>query len=137
MARFLLQPCKVREDRVVPTAEPPLELDGRQLIEKLAPAKIPEELRRLRAARLGSFVGRCKGSRTGRDVLFTVWNPDRSNRIGWLLKTDAAFPERVLEIYKLVELDWGSRFVEIDSGKKDRLPGDKARLAPRMLEGRA
>jgi len=137
MAKFVLQPCKIRGDRVVPTKDPPVELDGRQLIAKLAPNRLPHNLLRLRQARLGSFIGRCKGSRSGREVLFTVWNPDRSNKIGWLLKQDAAFPDRLIEIYRLVEADWGSRFVEADSGKKDRLPGDKARRTPRMVEGTA
>jgi len=134
MSRFVLQPCKVRQDRVVPLKEPPLELDGPQLVRRLAPSGSQKELLQLRTARPGSFVGRCRGSRTGRPVLFTVWNPDRSNRIGWLLKRDAAFPGRILEIYRLAEVDWGTRFTEIPSGKMDRLPGDKARPVPRVVE---
>jgi len=110
-------------------------LDAKQLVAKFSPQRIRNQMLSLRHARLGSFIGLCKGSRSGQTVPFIIWNPDRSNKIRWLLKRDAAFPDRLLEIYRLEEIDWGSSFTEPESGEIDRLPGDRARPRARMTEG--
>jgi len=134
MSRFVLQPCKIREDRVVPTKDDPIILNAKKLVAKFVPSGNRIECLKLRQARIGSYVGRAKGSRTGKEVLFIIWNEDRSNKIRWILKRDEAFPDRLLEIYRLNEVDWGSRFEEKESGKKDRLPGDRAVPRARMRE---
>jgi len=134
MSRFVLQPCRIREDRVVPTKDEPVVLDAKELITKFAPNRVPKEKLAVRMARLGSFLGLCKGSRSGRTVPFIIWNPDRSNKIRWLLKQDEAFPDRLLEIYRLQEVDWGSSVEEIPSGKLDKLPGNNAQPRAKMTE---
>jgi hypothetical protein len=118
---------------VVKKDEDPLVLDTPKLLQKFAPHGTRGEVLQLRAARLGSFLGLCKGSRTGRTVPFIIWNQDRSNKIKWVLKRDAAFPDRLLEIYRLEEIDWGTRFTEIESGEIDRLPGNNIQ-SRRMTE---
>jgi hypothetical protein len=135
VSRFVLRPCKIREDRVVVTEKDPLVLNARELVTKFSPRRLQRELMALKNARLNSFIGLCKGSRSGQTVPFIIWNQDRSNKIRWLLKRDAAFPDRLLEIYRLEEIDWGSRFDEPVSGEVDRIPGNRARPRARMTEG--
>jgi hypothetical protein len=124
VSRFVLQPSKIREDRVVPTGDEDLVLDTKELVTKFAPSRARPELAKLRSIRLGGFLGRAKSGRTGQDVLFFIWNHDRSNKLGFLLKSDPGFPDRMKEIYRVAEVDWGCRFEEVESGKKDRIPGD-------------
>jgi len=109
---------------VVRTDDEDLVLETGELVEKFAPSRNRQELAKLRSIRLGGFLGRAKSGRTGKEVVFFIWNQDRSNKLAFLLKADPAFPDRMREIYRVAEVDWGSRFEEIESGKKDRLPGD-------------
>lgn len=133
MSRFILSPCKFREDRVVPTGEDPVSLDLRELMARFVPSGNKAELLKLRALRLGSYVGHCKGGRTGREVLFVLASMDRTNKVTWLLKGDPSFPSRVLDLYRVDVLDWGSRVEEVESGKKDRIPSED-RKRPGLAE---
>lgn len=124
MSRFLLQPCKIRENRVVPVAAAALDLDTKALLEKFAPTRDPRELVKLRSMRIEGYLGRSRGGKTGTEQLFFLWNQDRSNHLDFVLHGDPDFPSRVVEIYHVRVVDWGSRFDEPESGKKDLLPGN-------------
>jgi hypothetical protein len=119
----------VREDRVVPNKdEDALVLDSiRALVTKFP--HTPAEKTQLRGIRMGSYVGMIKGGRTGRPTLFTIWNQDRTNKVRWITRKDPTFADRVIEIYRAEEVDWGSSFMESDSGKKDMPTWQPAKTA--------
>jgi hypothetical protein len=120
--RFVFQPARFRDEKVVPTDDPPLIIeDIKALVAKFAPER-KQQLVQLRGFRPSAIVGWARGSRTGTAVPFLLWNIDRTNRFGWLLKKDPLFPERVIECYRVEEMDWGSTVIEVESGKKDQ-PG--------------
>lgn len=117
--RFVLQPARFREDKIVDTDDPPLVIESvRVLVEKFAPAK-KHQLVQLRSFRSEAFVGWARGLKHGVSAPFLIWNPDRSNKVGWVLKTDPTFPSRVTECYRVVSMNWGTSIVEAESGKKD------------------
>lgn len=121
-ARFVFQPVRFRDEKVVPTSDPPLVIENiADLVKKFAPER-KQQLVQLRGFRPSAIVGWARGSRTGTAVPFLLWNIDRTNRFGWLLKKDPLFPERVIECYRVEEIDWGSSVTEMESGKKDQ-PG--------------
>ena len=119
VARFELQPCKIRENRVVPNGEDNVVLDLAEFVKKFTITGQPAERGKMRAARVGAFIGVCTGSRSGQPTLFVIWREDRFGDINFLLRKDQTFPDRCHAIFKVVEADWGSRVEEPFSGKKD------------------
>lgn len=134
MTLFVLQPCKLREDRFVPQKdEEPLVIKSIQgLLDKFAPTMYGHRVQ-LRQLRVGAYVGLIKGSRSRKTVPFLVWNPDRSNRIRWLINQDPEFGDRVLEVYRADTVDWGASVSEVETGKKD-IPTWKSKKNVRMME---
>lgn len=117
--RFELQPCKIREDRVVPTGEESLVFTMPEFVKNFTVTGQRDERVKMRQARTGAFIGVCDGSRTKQPTLFVIFRNDRANAIDFLLKRDRSFPERCKTIFRVVEADWGSRVTEPFSGKKD------------------
>ena len=109
MSRFLLQPAKIRGDRMVPTKEPAVELDFKALQKLLAPSGSPQARRTLLQLRPGSWIGLRSGSVPPSN--FLLQNQDYSGEIGWLLAQDPLFPETVRSLYRvdIVEYDGGVR----------------------------
>jgi hypothetical protein len=124
--RFELQPCKIREDRVVPSGEENVVFTMPEFVKNFSVTGMRDERVKLRQARIGAFIGVCTGSRSKQPTLFVIWRNDRDNVIDYLLKRDRSFPERCQTIFKVVDADWGSRVTEPFSGKKDT-PTWKAR----------
>ena len=121
LSRFELQPCKIREDRVVPSGEENLVFDLAEFVKAFSiTGNIHVDRAKIRQTRVGGYIGVCTGSRSKRDTLFVIWRPDRGNGIDFLLRLDRTFPERCKVIFKVIEADWGSRVIEPDSGKKDQ-----------------
>jgi hypothetical protein len=112
VARFVLQPCHLRDNRFAPTkGSEPVVLDWKSLREKLAPSGERAALMNLRGARIGCFVGLIKDpknldGRTPRN--FMLMNLDRSARLDWLLKKDPSFETRLLEVYRVEDVRWDS-----------------------------
>lgn len=117
--KFVLQPCKVREDRFVELEVEPLVLTASELVERFAPDRDYTELMKLRSMRPGGFLGRIRGGRTGHPVVFVFMRDDRRNSVAQFLKRDPTLMGRVLEVFRVDEANWGSRFIESESGKKD------------------
>lgn len=113
MPRFVLQPCRVREDRIVPRGEP-VEWTLRELLDNIT--RDPADRRHLRSVvSPGVFVGVCKKSKPPSEAHFSLVSPDRTNNIEWLLRKDPSFADRVLSVYRVVEADWGTSFEEVDT----------------------
>lgn len=130
MSRFVLQPCKLRGDRIVPEKAEPLVLKSKaELIERFQ-AKSQMHLAQLRQLRVTAFVGTVVGSRSQKPSPFIIWNHDRSNRVRWLFNQDPQFGSRVLEVFRVEEVDWGASIQEADSGKKDMPTWQSRKNAP-------
>ena len=114
MARFILTPCHLREDRVVPSGDP-VELDWPKLAALLAPSRTQNALMTLRRMKVDQYVGLVKQANGG-TTNFLFQSPDRTNDIAWLLKKDPAFPTRLDVIYRceLAQLD--AKIEEFSSG---------------------
>jgi len=114
--KFVFKSCRVREDRVISEGDEAV-FDIPSLLKKFAPERARRDLIQLRALRVGQYIGIVRGSQSGKPITFFLWNNDRTNRIAWVLKKDPTFPERLIEIYRVEHVDWGSRVVLEARGK--------------------
>lgn len=110
--KVVLQECKVREDRFVPTKEPPKEFSWGELVEVLAPHKSVDAYKQLSKAETGAYLGLAADRRTGRLGTFFFKNPDRSGNIGWLLKKDPTVPGRIKRIFRVEEAHFERKLEE-------------------------
>jgi len=114
MAKIVMLPCRLREDRLVPekgseaVSFTELEvlsrfrLDGRKsadqnILRMLVPA---------------SYIGLVSSRKTGEPVRFYVRNNDLYGDISWVLKGDPSFPGRLLEVWLVESATWESRMIE-------------------------
>ena len=114
MARFILQPYKIRADNFVPLKDgDDQELTWDELAERLAPAGTVEGLMTLRRLEPGAFVGLARHPANGQVGNFLLLNQDRSGRITWLLKKDPTFPERLVEVFRVKVAEWDHQFQDM------------------------
>lgn len=125
MARFLLTPCRVREDRVIADGDP-VELDWPKMTALLAPSKSLEALMTLRKLKTNTYVGLLKhaphpglGRQTAQAALvapptnFVFQNKDpNSNNIGWLLKKMPTFSDSLKAFYRVDVAAYDAKFEE-------------------------
>lgn len=122
MARFKLRPCKLREDQLVPSKEPDLVLDWRELVRQLAPSREIRARQNLHQLQPQAFVGLLQHSKG--PVNFVLLNADRSGYLGTIMAKDATFAGRLLEVYRVEEAVWDSKVSEVpgvSSGPQRRL----------------
>ncbi len=112
MSTFILQPCKLREDRFVPTKAEPMQVGWVDLCNRLAPNKSPQALMTLRRLEHSAYVGLALDLKTKNAQNFFLMNFDRSNRVGWLLKKDPSFSERLIEVYRVDGVTYDSKVEE-------------------------
>ena len=112
MTTIVLTPCKLRLDRIVPQkGAESLVLDWRETVKRLAVSGQPTALANLRRMDRGSFVGLARDAR-GQIRNFVLKNPDRSDKVDWLLARDPSFPDRLVEVYRVEAAQWESTFTE-------------------------
>lgn len=118
MSRFVLLPHRLREDRLVPIkGAEPIVLNWRELAAKLAPSNRIEAVKTLRHMQRGAFVGLLKqGKREPSNFCFIA--QDRSGKISNIIRRNPSFGSNLLEVYRVVESDWGSVMLETDSPAK-------------------
>lgn len=126
MARFVLRPAKIREDKfaLVRDAEPVVLPSFQDLIRFFGrdPRQTDSQgLRTLRSIEISGFVGVLKTD-DGRSRIFHVWNRGRGNSIKWLLKKIPNFPSLVDRLYYVHEVLW-------EDGKTEELGVSKERTA--------
>lgn len=114
MAKIVMLPCKLREDRLVPEKDAEavsftelevlsrFRLDGRK-------AQDQNILRMLVPA---AYIGLVSSRKTGSPVRFYVRNHDLSGDISWVIASDASFPSRLLEVWLVESATWESRMIE-------------------------
>lgn len=119
MARFVLQPCKLREERLVPVkGEPPITVDWRGLCEQLAPSRSPEALRTLQLVQVNSYVGTTKNPRGGKPANFVLTNQDRSGDLARIMSKDATFAGRLLTVFRVEDVQWDARVTELGTSRR-------------------
>jgi hypothetical protein len=114
MSEFVLQPCHLRGTQLTPLkSQTALTLDWNALKAKFAPSNDTQALRSLHAARVGAFIGLARDRKNPTiSRNFMVLNEDRSARMDWILNKDPTFANRLLEVYKIVQVKWDSAFLE-------------------------
>jgi len=105
MARFRLQPCLLRESRLVPTSDPPQNLDWKGLVALFSKAE--RVSRYLRQLRQGCYVGTIQRPNQPFRV-FVLFNPNSSTSVAWRLRDDPAFAASLLSVYRVEEMAWDS-----------------------------
>lgn len=112
-ARFVIQPCKLREDRLTPVkGSEPLTLSWKELAKKLAPSANAQALRTLYYVQTGAYVGLLKHPATGQPVNFCFVAQDRSGNVAEVLRRDPSFAHRLIEVFLVKEADRGVRLSE-------------------------
>jgi hypothetical protein len=106
VARFVLQPCKLRENRLVPLKNTaPLELTWKELVERLAPSRTDKALKSLYFLQPGSFVGLLKHpnprKREKEIVNFVYVGQGRTGLLLGPMAQDPTFAERLIEVYRV------------------------------------
>ena len=119
MTEFVLQPCKIRSDRIVPQKDTEaVTFDWAELKRELVPSNNPKGIRNLRGIERDIYVGTTKHPRNQQEVNFIFRNFDRSNSIGWLLSKDPTFSERIVKVYKVESVKWEATVDETQKKKK-------------------
>ena len=119
MASFILQPCRLRADRLVPTKDEVVTFEWEDLVERLAPSKSLQAKMTLRKLQKGAFIGTTRQAESQSPTNFLLVMPDRSGRIGGLIKQDPSFPERLLEVFQVQSVDWDDSLDEIRTHVKE------------------
>lgn len=116
MARFILQPCKLRDEWLVPVKdEPPIVLSWKELCNKLAPSGDVKALSHLRLLQVNSFVGLTRTrNANGQLGNFILTNVDRSGHLKRVMDKDPTFSSRLVEVYRVEELSWDAKMVEFE-----------------------
>lgn len=100
MSRYVLQKCRIRDNRIVPQRDCETEvLDWAQLKQRVGCADINTS-KMLYGLRRGDYVG--TRTRAGKSNVFAV--AKTSGHIDWLLKQLPDFPDTVLELYRVEEV---------------------------------
>jgi hypothetical protein len=106
VARFVLQPCKLRENRLVPLKNTaPVEFTWKELVERLAPSRTDKALKSLYFLQPGSFVGLLKHpnprKREKEVVNFVYVGQGRTGLLLGPMAQDPTFAERLIEVYRV------------------------------------
>lgn len=114
MPSFLLQPCKLREDRVVrQRGVDPVVMSGQEVIARfLLDMRVPQDQFAFRKLAPASYIGLAKSALNGRPVRFYLRNDDLSGDVSWILKRDPTFASRLLEVWLVERAEWDSRVIE-------------------------
>jgi len=114
VARFVLQPCKLREDWIVPVKDTqPITVDWRELCAQLAPSRDLRALQVLRMLQVNSFVGLTKNPRGGAPTNFVLLNVDRSGNLEKVIAKDKTFGQRLLTVFRVEDVLWDTKVVEL------------------------
>lgn len=117
MARYVLQPCKLREDRLVPIKNAgPVEFTWRELVERLAPSRTDKALKGLYFLQPGSYVGLLKHphprKRESVVVNFVYVGQGRTGLLSGPLAQDPSFASRIIEVFRVERAERDTRVSE-------------------------
>jgi len=121
MSRFVLQPCRLREDRLVPEkGSEPITMTWRELAGKLAPSNRFEALKTLQHVQNGAFVGLLDRGEGLPPSNFCFVAQDRSGNISEVIRRSPAFAKRLIEVYRVLEADRGTGMIEPGTTERPR-----------------
>jgi len=108
VSKIVLQPCKLREDKFVPVkGAESVNVDLGGFIKLLGlDSKKDLAVRILRELRVTSYVGRHEGR------VFSLYNPDLTSYVGWLLKTKPTFGDNLQELWRVESIAMDSKVSE-------------------------
>ena len=111
MAKLLLRPAHLRDDRfVVDASKDLIELDWSQALARLAPSRTPQALNMLRIARRGWFIGtRAQGEKITNFVLDAA---GKANSIADVLRRQPRFEEDLVEVFYVESIEWDAQMDE-------------------------
>ena len=109
--KIVLQPYKIRETKLVIKDEVPLTLTWEELKKLLAPSNTKTALLLLRKIKISSFVGLLK-KQNGTLTNFLYVPNDTKEKIAPLVKQLPDVITRLDSLYKVISVDFGSRFKE-------------------------
>lgn len=114
MARFVLQPCRLRAERLVPDRNAaPLELDWAALCQQFVPSQSREGLMNLRRLQPGCYVGLADNPQTGRVGNFVFMNANRTGDLRWVVKRDQSLTSRIRSVFRVEQAEWDHTFEEL------------------------
>jgi hypothetical protein len=117
MAKAVLQPCKVREDRIVPKrGEDPVSYTLGEIAQKFVPVRQGETdfsyKRRVRALirmKPGSYIGLVRDRRKGLTHFVLANRDSMSNNFRWFARTNPLFFRSIEEVYRVESMEWEGR----------------------------
>lgn len=96
----------------IDTSKEVMKLDWKQLCKFFSPERDNEQLQKLLHLAPNSYVGLTKSAKSGRPIVFFLQNTDRSGNLDWLLKRDETFADRIIEVYKVLSVEWDAKITE-------------------------
>jgi len=117
LARFVLQPCHLREGRLAPIkGAAPVVFNWVELVAALAPSKEPRAKMTLRSMQPGAYVGTVSDTVDSKVIRnFILVNQDRSAQLDWVLKKDPGFERRLISVYRVDDVKWEAAVREFDT----------------------
>ena len=117
MAKFILQPARITGTRIAPYGEP-VEMDWNKFKATLAPSGSRHAMMTLRTAKKGCFLGLIRDS-PSQVSTFRLDLHTSSRDINWLIRQDQSLPDRIVDMWMVVDLQWDGAVVE-QEGKPDK-----------------
>ena len=109
---ILLQPYKLRENKLVELKEEqPIKLEWGAYRDLLSPSKTPTAMLLLRKVKVGSFIGLRKKDNGALSNFLYISNNTSESAVP-LLRQLPELPNSLHSLYKVLAVDFGSRFKE-------------------------
>lgn len=117
MARFVLQPCHLREGKLAPNkGMHPVVFSWPELLAAVAPSGDYRAKMALRSLRPGAYVGTVRDRQNPKLLRnFVVLNQDMTSQFAWLLRGNHEFGERLVDAYRVDEVKWEAVVQEFDT----------------------
>jgi hypothetical protein len=126
VSTYILQRCKLRNDRVVPLKEEAQVWSWGRLLEHFVPARRVHEAKRLLAIRVGSYIA-LGPSRFGGVAAVVVNVPDQTNSLRFFLRKQPHLVDAIQEIWWVRDV-LGSSRIEEPADQLAREPSPPARM---------
>lgn len=123
MATFVLQPCKLREDKFVPIRDEPAKTfsswdDLCKFFERNPRNVRDPGFRTLLAMDTSGYLGVLRRPEGG-TRLFHLWNRGKGNRVAWLIKKIPEFPSLLERVYFVQKVEWDAKTTELGVPAKE------------------
>jgi hypothetical protein len=106
---FTLHPAKMLDGYgfTIDKSKEPFQVSHRQLMDRFFRRDDPQSRVKFSHLKAGSFLGLSKTGTT-----FILSNSDRTGNLSFVLKKDRSFPDRIVEVYKVISCGLVSQIME-------------------------